>query len=104
MSSIRPVLQSVDRALEMEVKRQQTVGHLRRVARDIAHNLYGVTDETAETVALQDEFSKCLTRYCEAMRSPVSALNYLAPDAVRALLTAQSPAAQAEIPTSKDGE
>lgn len=99
-TGIRPVLQAADRGLDLEIKRQQTIGHLRKTAREIASNLYGVTDETGEVVALQDSLAKCLFAFCDAMRSPVGALNYIAPDAVRALLTSQSPAAQAEIPAT----
>lgn len=103
-NNIRPVLQAADRGLALEVQRQQTIGHLRKLSRDIGSALYGVTDETAEIVALQDSFAKCLDAFIQAMRTPVGALNYVAPDAVRALLTAQSPAAQAEIPNSAASE
>lgn len=94
MTNIRPVLASVDRALDLDVKRMQTVGHLRRTARDIAANLFNVHDETAEVVALQNSLEGALRAFCEAMRSPAAAISYVSPDAVRALITAQSEAAK----------
>lgn len=96
VSGIRPALQAADRGLELEVKKMTTVGHLRRTARDIASNLFGVTDESAEVVALQNSFEKCLNSYVESMRTPTNALSYVAPDAVRALLVSQSPASTAD--------
>lgn len=90
-------LAAAEQALNLEIKRVQTVGHLRRTARDISSVLFGVSDETAEVVALQNAFERALTAYCEAMRSPAGALSYTAPDAVRALLTARGVAAQADV-------
>ena len=97
MTSIRPALAAADRALSLEVKKMQTVGHLRRTARDIAAELCNVHDESAEVVALQNAFENALNSYLQAMRTPAAALSYVAPDAVRARLTAQGVAARAEL-------
>lgn len=90
MSNLRPVMQSAERALALEVNQRATIGHLRATARDIASRLYGVTIETGEVVALQDRFEAALREFCKAMMSPVAATAYTAPDATRAKITAMA--------------
>ncbi len=99
MTSLRPVLQAADRSLELDVKRRATVAHLRSTARDIASNLFGVSIETGETVALQDRFEAALNEYVTAMRSPTLAVAYTAPDATRAKITAMAVAEKEEALT-----
>lgn len=94
--SITLALNAADRNADYEVKVKQTIGHLRRTARDIAATLHGVHDETAEVVTLQDHFEKSLSVFVQAMRSPAQAIGYVAPDTLRGKLTAQSVAAHAE--------
>ncbi len=94
-AGIRDLLARTDRVTSLTVGKIQTIGHLRRTARDIASNLFGIHTETAEVVALQNEFERALNRFCEANASPSAALAYISPDAARAQQVAQSLAARA---------
>lgn len=91
---IAEVLSRTSRKLNLDVAKMATVGHLRRTARDIALNLFGVQTETAEVVALQNAFERSLNAFCEATSSPSAAAAYVAPDTARALQAAQSNAAK----------
>lgn len=101
MTTERPrlPLAAADQVLRLEVKRMQTVGHLRRTARDISGELFGVHDETAEVVAFQNALEKALDQFNEAMKRPAAALSYVAPDQVRSLLAAEGRASRVEVPT-----
>jgi hypothetical protein len=103
MTQPRPLpLAEAASSLALEVKKMQTVGHLRFTARDIAGVMFNVNSETAEVVALQNAFERALNNFVEAMRSPAAAIGYTAPDSTRAYLTAKGVAAQAEINGQSD--
>lgn len=97
MTSIRPSLDAADRALILEQKRLSTIGHLRSTAREIAHELFETTIETAEVVAFQDALRKALDLFIDSQRSPAAALSYVAPDQVKAKIAAMSESAKAEV-------
>lgn len=92
---IRDLLARTDRNTSLTVGKIQTVGHLRRTARDIAANLFGIHTETAEVVALQNAFENAMNAFCKGASTPSEALEYVAPDAARAQQVAQSLAARA---------
>jgi hypothetical protein len=94
MTTIRPALEAADRALILEQRRLSTIGHLRHTAREIAGNLFGISAETAEVVGLQDAMQKALDAFITSQRSPAAALAYIAPDQVKAKLTAMSESAK----------
>lgn len=90
MTSIRPALEAADKALDLELQRRATIGHLRHTAREIAKNLFGIQVETGEVVTLQDQFEKVLNAFIQSQASPTMAHAYVAPEAVRARIDAMT--------------
>ncbi len=97
MTTISPTLQAADRALILEQRRLATIGLLRSTARDIAGQLFSISVETPEVVGLQDAFQKALDAFIASQRSPAAALSYLAPEQVRAKITALSVSSNEEV-------
>lgn len=104
VTTIRPVLERANESLYAEVKRIQTVGYLRRVARDVAAELFSVHDETAEVVAFQNALEKSLNQFVEAMGNPVAAMSYVAPDQVRGRIAASGRANKVELEAAEEGQ